>query len=406
MSETGGGEEAQAAVSVTRTKGLTRERFMVSSLTAYVRGRQGADPRRFPLLRGPNRDGSMPSVDERILRGAARVLGVLPSRAKKVLAGPAVSRDGHALDPEMAILLRFASGLTAATAPSLDFFREAQRKDARVAGGTPLRVGAVRELTVDGAEGPLRARHYAPERDHARDPAPLLVFFHGGGFVFGDVDTHDAPCRFLCRHAGAHVLSVEYRLAPEHPFPAAPLDARAALAWAFAHARELGADPSRVGVAGDSAGGNLSAAASWMAARDGGPVPRAQILVYPAVDRRVAWPSIDTFAEGFLLTRASIQWFHATYSGKRAEHEDDPRLNPLAASDLSGMPRTLVVTAGFDPLRDEGEAYAAALAKAGNDVTVRRFGPMVHGFFNMVGVSRVARDAVAEIAGAARVLLA
>ena len=347
----------------------------------------------------------MPSIDEPLLRGLSRVIGALPRAAKTTLAGGRCVRGGHELEPEMSLLLRFSSGISAAESPSIAAYRERQKKDARIAGGTPLPVGHVRDRTVPGAAGPLRARHYAPDHNHAREPAPLVVFFHGGGFVFGDVDTHDAPCRFLCRHAGAHVLSVEYRLAPEHPFPAAALDARAAVAWAIDNAQELGADPERVGVAGDSAGGNLAAASSWMAAREGARVPKAQVLVYPAVDRRVAWPSLELFADGFLLTSESIRWFHKQYAGARAEHESDPRLNPLAADDLTKMPRTLVVTAGFDPLRDEGEAYAAALSKAGNDVTVRRFGGLVHGFFNMVGVSHASRDAVAEIAGATRVLL-
>lgn len=352
----------------------------------------------------------MTSLDERLLSGTARVIGHLPTGAQRAIAGGRVVRDGHELDPEIAVLLRFERSVSGNTMP-LAAFRAEQRKNARIAGGPPIDVGAVRDtvvpVTVDGATRELRARHYAPDPNAETGArAPLLLFLHGGGFVFGDVDTHDASCRYLCRHAGAHVLSVEYRLAPEHRFPTAALDAREALRWAIANAASLGADPTRVGVAGDSAGGNLAAAASWMAARDGGPSPIAQILVYPAVDRRTEWPSLEIFADGFFLTRDSIRWFHAQYSGGREETAADPRLNPLAADDLRGMPRTFVATAGFDPLRDEGEAYAGALAKADNAVTLRRFGSLVHGFFNMVGVSRASRDAVIEIAGAARVLLA
>jgi acetyl esterase len=202
------------------------------------------------------------------------------------------------------------------------------------------------------------------------------------------------------------VLAVDYRLAPEHPFPAAIEDALAALKWAHANAKRLGADPKRIGIGGDSAGANLSAVVSQIAKSDGDPLPVMQLLVYPAVCRRTAWPSLDLFAEGFFLTRESIDWFHQQYSGHlpKAERPDWKR-DPLHGEDLRGLPRALVVTAGFDPLRDEGEAYAAKLREAGNDVTVRRFDGFVHGFFNMVGISPVCRDAVIEIAGATRILL-
>jgi acetyl esterase len=233
----------------------------------------------------------------------------------------------------------------------------------------------------------------------------LLVFFHGGGFVFGDLDTHDAPCRMLCRHGSMHVLAIDYRLAPEHPFPAAVEDARAALRWAFAHAAELGADPTRIAVGGDSAGANLAAVTAHLAARDGGPAPTCQMLIYPAVDRTRPYASLALFAEGFLLTRASIAWFHEQYVGARAPLTD-PRHAPLHAASFEGLAPALVVTAGFDPLRDEGEAYAAALAAAGVPTLVRRFDALTHGFFSMVGVSTDCRLAVVEIAGATRALLA
>lgn len=353
----------------------------------------------------------MKRLDERILYNAGLAIDRLPRALVRTLAGGAVVRDGHELHPELALMLRVGEKAGAGTAPpaSLEAYREEQRKSARIGGGPPIPIGDVRDLTIDGAEGPLRARLYrndpAGERPEALAAAPLLVFFHGGGFVFGDLETHDAPCRYLCRHAGAHVLAVDYRLAPEHPFPAAALDARAALRWAIANAASLGADPARVGVVGDSAGGNLAAVTSLMAARDGGPAPACQILVYPAICRRTAWPSLETFADGFFLTHASVKWFHRQYVPSEAAGAPDPRLNPLAGGDHEGLPPALVVTAGFDPLRDEGEAYGDALARAGNEVTVRRFGGMFHGFFNMVGISRAAREAVVEIAGGARILL-
>jgi acetyl esterase len=342
-------------------------------------------------------------LDERLVYHAAVALCALPAPVQHLVRGGPIRKDGQTLDPELHALLLASERLGRQRPGSPAHLRREQNKGARIVGGPRRSVGSVRDLEIEGAAGPLRARHYAPGDGSG---APLLLFFHGGGFVFGDLDTHDAPCRLLCRHASAHVLAVDYRLAPEHPFPAAVEDARAALAWAHAHARGLGADPERVGVAGDSAGGNLAAVTAQLAARDGGPAPACQLLVYPAVDRRTSYPSLELFREGFFLTHETIDWFHRQYSGGSREGAPDPRLDPLAAKDLSGLAPALVVTAGFDPLRDEGEAYAFALQRDGSPVTLRRFESLIHGFFNMVGVSRACREAVVEIAGATRMLLA
>lgn len=348
---------------------------------------------------GPRR-----SIADRVGARVMSAMCALPERVQILLSGrPPVVRDGQTLAPELQLLLAANERRAEMAITSADELRKQQNAGARLVAGRPVRVGAVRDLLVDGAAGKLRARHYAPERG---DGAPLLLFLHGGGFVFGDLDTHDAPCRVLCRHGGMHVLAVEYRLAPEHRFPAAVDDALAALRWAQAHAAELGADPLRVGVGGDSAGANLSAAVSILASHDGGVAPTCQMLVYPAVDRTRPYPSIELFADGFFLTRASIQWFHRQYSGTPGTHDRDPRLGPLHAETLAGLPPALVVTAGFDPLRDEGEAYAAALQAHGTTTVLRRFDSLIHGFFNMVGVSPVCRDAVIEIAGATRALFA
>jgi acetyl esterase len=207
----------------------------------------------------------------------------------------------------------------------------------------------------------------------------------------------------LCRHAGVHVLAVEYRKAPEHPFPAAVHDARAAFAWAAEHARELGADPGRTAVGGDSAGGNLSAVVSRLAKRDGGPAPALQLLIYPATDIEHELPSVGLFGEGFYLTRADRDWYHAQYLDGRTE--DDPLDSPLLEGDLSGLPPALVATAAFDPLRDEGEAYAQALRDAGVPVVARRFRGLVHGFINMTALNPASHDALVEIAGGVRSLL-
>jgi acetyl esterase len=198
---------------------------------------------------------------------------------------------------------------------------------------------------------------------------------------------------------------VDYRLAPEHPFPAAVEDGLAALGWAAEHAAGLGADPGRVAVAGDSAGGNVAAVAAWQAVRDGGPAPAAQALVYPATDLARRWRSEELFGGGFLLTRELMDWFAEQYVG--GADPTDSRLSVLRADGLGGVAPALVVTAGFDPLRDEGEAYAEALRAAGvAPVVLRRFPGLVHGFCNAIGTSRAAREALIEVAGALRALLA
>ena len=242
-------------------------------------------------------------------------------------------------------------------------------------------VASVRDLEIDGGDAsvPLRARHYAPPEPGG--PHPLLVFYHGGGFLYGDLDTHDGACRILCRHAGAHVLAVDYRLAPEHRFPAAVDDAYAALRWAFANAARLGADPDRIGVGGDSAGGNLAAVTSQLAARDGGPAPALQLLIYPATDMTTRHRSRELFREGFLLTDPEMDWYTDNYLGTARTDAGDPRVSPLLAEDLSGLAPAFIVTAAFDPLRDEGEAYARALQAGGHprdSAPVSRLHPRLH----------------------------
>lgn len=237
----------------------------------------------------------------------------------------------------------------------------------------------VRELRVAGAEGELDARLY---RAQDRQDLPLLVFFHGGGFVMGTLDTHDNLCRALASQTGAVVVSVAYRLAPEARFPAAPLDCYAATCWLVAHAHELGVDGSRLALAGDSAGGNLALAVSHLAAQRQGPTIRHQCLFYPVTDAACDSASYRDFAEGYFLTAAMMGWFWQLYGAGESLIED-PLASPLRAPDLSGMPPTTVITAEFDPLRDEGEALATRLQAAGVPVQVQRCEGMIHGFISM-----------------------
>jgi acetyl esterase len=251
-------------------------------------------------------------------------------------------------------------------------------------------VGGTEDRTVPGAEGDLRARVYRPD---AAGPLPTVVFLHGGGWVIGDLDTHDNMARNVCRHAEAVVVAVDYRLAPEHPFPAAADDAVAATRWIAQHLDEFGGDP-RLAVAGDSAGGNLAAVVA-QALRDDGTPLAAQFLVYPAVDAEGEYPSRVENAKGYFLEKDTMDWFYGHYAGAW-EDAKDARLSPLHHGDLAGLPPAVVVTAEYDPLRDEGEAYGKALEAAGVHAEVLRYDGMIHGFFDMGGASPAAQAAIEE----------
>ncbi|GAA3397296.1 alpha/beta hydrolase [Cryptosporangium minutisporangium] len=265
-------------------------------------------------------------------------------------------------------------------------------------------VASVEDMTVDGADGvSLPGRVYRPDGAGTGNPVPTVVFFHGGGFVIGDIDTHDDQCRWICREVGAVVLSVGYRLAPESPWPGPVEDALAAVRWAAAHVAELGGDAARLAVAGDSAGGNLAAVVAQDCRDASGPALAAQLLIYPATDFADVYPSMSENAEGYFLTAADMVWFSANYLPSDADPAD-PRLSPLRGR-LDGLPPAVVVTAGYDPLRDAGEAYASALEAAGVPVTAHRFDGLIHGFFGLPAMSPASEKAVRTTCASLRDLL-
>jgi len=303
------------------------------------------------------------------------------------------------LDPEARMLLDQMQG-------TIRPFHELSVAEARAAildlataAGEPETVAKVENRTVPGPRGEIPVRIYTPE---GRAPFPVLVYFHGGGWVIGNLDTHDPLCRHLANAAGCVVVSVDYRLAPEHPYPAAAEDAYAATRWTAANAVALGTDAARLAVGGDSAGGNLAAVVALMARDRGGPPLVFQLLVYPVTDTPASdHPSYRENADGYFLTRDMMHWFWSHYCGRDVDVAD-AYLCPLRARDLGRVAPALVITAEFDPLRDEGEAYAGRLREAGVPVRLRRYPGMIHGFFGMGALLTKAREATRDAADALR----
>jgi acetyl esterase len=267
----------------------------------------------------------------------------------------------------------------------------------------PEPVAVVYDRDLPGPAGDIPVRVYRPQ-PIGGDPLPVVVYFHGGGWVLCDLDTHDTTCRAMANGVDAVVVSVDYRLAPEHKFPAAAEDAYAATQWVFDHADELGADPERLAVAGDSAGGNLAAVVPLMARDRGGPPIRFQLLIYPVTDYSFDTPSYRDNAEGYFLLRIHMEWYWQQYIGSDEEGAN-PYASPLRVKDASGLPPGMVITAELDPLRDEGEAYGKKLADAGVPFTVRRYDGMFHGFFSMGEFLDGAKQATADSHAALRTAL-
>jgi acetyl esterase len=322
----------------------------------------------------------MPARD-RLLPMLARALFALPPGALRRLAGPPPPHAAG-LEPDAWLVARLAArDLVPAGSEPVAEVRARFERSLRPVAIHPRLPLATEDILLAGPAGPLPARLYVPAEAPA--PGPLLVYYHGGGWVEGSVATHDPSCRLLAHLAGVRVLSVDYRLAPEHPFPAAADDALAAYVDARSRAADLGADPARVAVGGDSAGGNLAAVVA-LDLRGDAAAPAFQLLIYPGLDMTTKHPSRLRFGEGFVLTEENMTWCEDQYAPDRARRAD-PRVSPLLAPDLTGLPPAYVATALADPLRDEGEAYAERLRAAGVTVALHRH-PQVHGFFNLTAM--------------------
>ncbi|MFG2725665.1 alpha/beta hydrolase [Streptomyces canus] len=344
--------------------------------------------------------GTHRPFQDRVARAVMRTVGALPARAQRALGGRPVRIDGQELHPEIQLALRLLHLTAGKTFEQLPLSRgRAQISSEAWVFGDRRPVTTVRDLTVPGPAGPLPARLYSPSG--LSGPSALLVYFHGGGWVLGDLESADSACRFLAVHAGLSVLSIDYRLAPEDPFPAGVEDAVAAFRYAVGHAESLGADPVAIGVGGESAGGNLAAVVSQITHAEPGPAPAFQLMFFPVTDLSTKHASYRLFSEGFFLTEAQMDWYRDHYlSGPR--DAVDPRASPLLADELTGLPPAYVAVAGFDPLRDEGEAYARRLEAAGVPVTLRRHSGLVHGVVNATGVGNTGREALLDAAAALR----
>ncbi|OBK72366.1 alpha/beta hydrolase [Mycobacterium sp. 1274761.0] len=330
------------------------------------------------------------------LRAVAR----MPDSVKRaLLGGRSVSIDGNTLDTTLQFVLT-AQRLSGREGLILSHHVPTARRRLNLTASRFPRLHVdvtSTDFTIEGPAGAIPVRHYRPRDGQG---APLLVFYHGGGFVVGGLETHGHLCELICQNAGLHVLFVGYRLAPEHKAPAAIDDAYAGYLWAREHAAELGADPQRVAVGGDSAGGNLTAVVTLRSRDDDAPRPALQLLLYPVTNFAGQTRSYGLFAEGFFLRRQDMEFGRGHYIGGSGIDPADPRVSPLLADDLAGLPPSILVTTGFDPLRDEGRLYAEALRAAGNSVDFREYGSLIHAFPNFMTLGGGSATAMDEIISA------
>lgn len=329
------------------------------------------------------------------------LLGLPPTLQRRIAGGEIIEVEGRTLAPAAQLMLalhNFRGEPDLATLTPEASRRFARANASMIASRGPV-MRQIWPRTFDGPDCPIDTRLYVPRG--AAEVGPLLLYFHGGGFVEGDLDTHEPMCRFFSDRSGIRLLSTTYRLAPEHPFPAAVDDAWAALAWAHENAHRLGADPERIGVGGDSSGANIAAAVAQEAIRHRGPKVAAQFLMYPLLDVFRKTRSFEIFGRDFGLTNARYDWYIDQYVPDR-DARSDPRASPLLTDDLSGMPPTFIGTAGFDILHDEGEDYAHRLEEAGVDVIYRCYKEHFHGFARFYEIMPAARTGVEEAASALR----
>jgi acetyl esterase len=302
--------------------------------------------------------------------------------ARRFLEGHRISRRGRTMDPKAQIVGEFVKSIRVpGYIPPLPELRQQLRTMVSLMDEPAPALPRIQDIAIPGPAGALGARIYDPAPGQS-PPRPVLAYLHGGGWVQGDLDTHHGLCARLAARSGALMVAIDYRLAPEHKFPAAVEDCVAAYRWLRSHAAEIGGDPARVGIGGDSAGGNLSAVVSQSAAQAGIAVPTCQVLIYPAVDFALDTPSHREMEDAHVIPRDRITWYMDQYLRGHADRAD-LRASPLRATDLKGQPPALIITAGFDPLRDEGFAYAERLRAAGVDVAYREYPGQIHAFVSL-----------------------
>jgi acetyl esterase len=322
-------------------------------------------------------------MTERITQPKLELAHTLMSEddALRFLDGHRIRRGSRVMDPKAQIVGEFVKSIRVpGYFPPLPELRQQLRTMVTLMDEPAPAVPRVEDIRIPGPAGPIPARVYASQAGAA--VRPTVAYFHGGGWVQGDLETHHGLCARLARHADAVVVAIDYRLAPEHKFPAAVEDCFAAYRWLRSHGGDIGADTTRVAVAGDSAGGNLSAVVSQLAASAGVPVPTCQVLIYPAVDFSLETESHRELADGHVIPRDRIAWYSEQYLSGEAD-KADLRASPLRAPKVAGQPPTLIVTAGFDPLCDEGRAYAEKLRDAGVDVVYREYPGQIHAFVSL-----------------------
>ena len=333
-----------------------------------------------------------PSFTDRLTKAAMTAAGALPAGLVQLAAGAPRRIDGQTLDPHFQAGVKVMSLLSKGEYQDLPLeeARETLDRSAYTVSGNAIDLAVVVDTVLplagdDPDRSDLPARLYSPVDGDA--PLPMLVYYHGGGWVLGSIESHDATCRYIAQQGQLKVLSVDYRLAPEFRFPTAVEDAVAAFRYVRDNAAELGVDPQRIAVGGDSAGGNLAAVVCQQTRDAGESTPDFQLLFVPATNMSSRTRSYELFREGFFLTKKNMDWYEETYIRSDADRLD-PRASPLLAEDFSGLPPAHVATGGFDPLRDEGEAYARKLADAGVPVSLRRHSTLVHPFVNEAFVRR------------------